>query len=287
MKSPSIEVSALVASAIITLVSGEWWHWVPVIGGHRCVPHPAARVRGVYLWLRAHRSDRVSRTDIRSGRAGDRRGRSRQRVRAGQIGQLRGRLIGPRLTAGGLVRGLAVDSAAALRGLTDLGGESRHDGRFLASDLAIRDPSAGPSCGAAGRIFSFSILEGQVVGWGVVVSGEKSSLRTARPVRPRRPPLGSTGRTGCDPCLGTRGPLPASWRVEKQRAWPPGSSASARRGSASCGPGSKRTGSSSTGKSRRESTVAAEVRQLESPERAKSIMPIALWTWCFRPSARR
>jgi len=27
MKSPSIEVSALVASAIITLVSGEWWHF--------------------------------------------------------------------------------------------------------------------------------------------------------------------------------------------------------------------------------------------------------------------
>ena len=130
--------------------------------GHRCVPHPAARVRGVYLWLRAYRSDRVSRTDIRSGRAGDRGGRSRQRVRAGQIGQLRGRLIGPRLTAGGLVRGLAVDSAAALRGLPDLGGESRHDGRFMASDLAIRDLSAGPSCWAAGRIFSFSILEGQI-----------------------------------------------------------------------------------------------------------------------------
>jgi hypothetical protein len=31
MKSPSIEVSALVVSAIITLVSGEWLHWVPVI----------------------------------------------------------------------------------------------------------------------------------------------------------------------------------------------------------------------------------------------------------------
>jgi len=31
MKCPSIEVSALVASAIITLVVGEWWHWVPVI----------------------------------------------------------------------------------------------------------------------------------------------------------------------------------------------------------------------------------------------------------------
>jgi hypothetical protein len=31
MKSPSIEVSAIVASAIITLVSGEWWHWLPVI----------------------------------------------------------------------------------------------------------------------------------------------------------------------------------------------------------------------------------------------------------------
>jgi uncharacterized membrane protein YjjB (DUF3815 family) len=31
LKSPSIEVSAFVASAIITLVSGEWWHWVPVI----------------------------------------------------------------------------------------------------------------------------------------------------------------------------------------------------------------------------------------------------------------
>jgi hypothetical protein len=30
-KCPSIEVSALVASAIITLVVGEWWHWVPVI----------------------------------------------------------------------------------------------------------------------------------------------------------------------------------------------------------------------------------------------------------------
>jgi hypothetical protein len=32
MKSPSIEVAALVASAIITLVVGEWWHWVAVIG---------------------------------------------------------------------------------------------------------------------------------------------------------------------------------------------------------------------------------------------------------------
>ncbi len=31
MKSPSIEVSALVVSAIITLVSGEWWHWAPVM----------------------------------------------------------------------------------------------------------------------------------------------------------------------------------------------------------------------------------------------------------------
>jgi hypothetical protein len=31
MKCPSIEVSALVASAIIALVLGEWWHWVPVI----------------------------------------------------------------------------------------------------------------------------------------------------------------------------------------------------------------------------------------------------------------
>ncbi len=31
MKSPSIEVSALVVSAIITLALGEWWHWVPVI----------------------------------------------------------------------------------------------------------------------------------------------------------------------------------------------------------------------------------------------------------------
>ncbi len=27
MKSPSIEVSALVASAIITIVSGEWLNW--------------------------------------------------------------------------------------------------------------------------------------------------------------------------------------------------------------------------------------------------------------------
>ncbi len=31
MKSPSIEVSALVVSAIITLALGEWLHWVPVI----------------------------------------------------------------------------------------------------------------------------------------------------------------------------------------------------------------------------------------------------------------
>ncbi len=31
MKSPSIELSALVVSAIVTLVLGEWWHWVPVI----------------------------------------------------------------------------------------------------------------------------------------------------------------------------------------------------------------------------------------------------------------
>ena len=31
MKSPSIEVSALVVSAIITLAFGEWWQWVPVI----------------------------------------------------------------------------------------------------------------------------------------------------------------------------------------------------------------------------------------------------------------
>jgi hypothetical protein len=31
MKSPSIEVSARVVSAIITLALGEWWHWVPVI----------------------------------------------------------------------------------------------------------------------------------------------------------------------------------------------------------------------------------------------------------------
>jgi hypothetical protein len=31
MKSPSIAVSALVVSAIITLAHGEWWHWVPVI----------------------------------------------------------------------------------------------------------------------------------------------------------------------------------------------------------------------------------------------------------------
>ena len=31
MKSPSIEFSALVASAILTLALGEWWHWVAVI----------------------------------------------------------------------------------------------------------------------------------------------------------------------------------------------------------------------------------------------------------------
>ena len=31
MKSPSIEVSVLVVSAIITLAIGEWWHWVAVI----------------------------------------------------------------------------------------------------------------------------------------------------------------------------------------------------------------------------------------------------------------
>ena len=32
MKSPSIEVSALVVSVIIIRsVLGEWWHWVPVI----------------------------------------------------------------------------------------------------------------------------------------------------------------------------------------------------------------------------------------------------------------
>ncbi len=108
--------------------------------GHRCVPHPVARVRGVYLWLRAYRSDRVSRTDIRSGRAGDRGGRSRQRVRAGQMGQRRGRLIGPGLTAGGLVRGLAVDSAAALRGLSDLGGESRHDWPVHGERLSYQGP---------------------------------------------------------------------------------------------------------------------------------------------------
>ncbi|HET6323611.1 MAG TPA: hypothetical protein VFG04_02830 [Planctomycetaceae bacterium] len=31
MKSPSLEVSALVVSAMITLALAEWWHWVPVI----------------------------------------------------------------------------------------------------------------------------------------------------------------------------------------------------------------------------------------------------------------
>jgi len=31
MKSPSIEVSALVVSVIMTLALGEWLHWVPVI----------------------------------------------------------------------------------------------------------------------------------------------------------------------------------------------------------------------------------------------------------------
>ena len=31
MKGPSIEISAVVVSAIITLAFGEWWHWVPVI----------------------------------------------------------------------------------------------------------------------------------------------------------------------------------------------------------------------------------------------------------------
>ena len=31
VKSPSIEVSALVVSAIITLGIGEWLHWIPVI----------------------------------------------------------------------------------------------------------------------------------------------------------------------------------------------------------------------------------------------------------------
>ena len=31
MKGPSIELSTLIVSAIITLVLGEWWHWVPVI----------------------------------------------------------------------------------------------------------------------------------------------------------------------------------------------------------------------------------------------------------------
>jgi hypothetical protein len=154
------------------------------------------------------------------------------------------------------VRGLAVDSAAAPRGLPDLGGESRHDGRFMASDLAIRDLSAGPSCGAAGRIFLFSICEGEIVGWGVVVSGEKFSLRTAGPAPPRRPPLGSTGRTGCDLCPGARGRLLARWRAERQLASWPESSGSARPALASCGPGSERIGSSSTGSSGRECTIA-------------------------------
>jgi hypothetical protein len=31
MKSPSIELSALVVSAIIMLALGEWWHWIPAI----------------------------------------------------------------------------------------------------------------------------------------------------------------------------------------------------------------------------------------------------------------
>jgi hypothetical protein len=31
MKGPSIEISAIFVSAIITFVFGEWWHWVPVI----------------------------------------------------------------------------------------------------------------------------------------------------------------------------------------------------------------------------------------------------------------
>ena len=31
MKSPSIATCAIVVSSIVTLVLGEWWHWVPVI----------------------------------------------------------------------------------------------------------------------------------------------------------------------------------------------------------------------------------------------------------------
>jgi hypothetical protein len=36
MKGPSIEVSVLVVSAIITLAIWEWWHWVAVIAAMFC-----------------------------------------------------------------------------------------------------------------------------------------------------------------------------------------------------------------------------------------------------------
>jgi hypothetical protein len=46
MKSPSIEVSALVVSAIITLALGEWLHWVPGDCGHRGGPRSPQDVSG-------------------------------------------------------------------------------------------------------------------------------------------------------------------------------------------------------------------------------------------------
>jgi predicted histidine transporter YuiF (NhaC family) len=49
MKRPSIEVSALVVSAIITLAIGEWWHLVPVIAAIVVVHVSTREVNGQCL----------------------------------------------------------------------------------------------------------------------------------------------------------------------------------------------------------------------------------------------
>ena len=138
--------------------------------GHCCVPHPAARVRGVYLWLRAYRSAFLGPTFALV---------SRETAGAGP-GSVFARVRLASVEAGSSARadGRAVSCVALLSTpqphCEDFPILEEIPTRWPVHGerLSYQGPDAGPSCGAAGGIFLFSICEGQVVGWGVVVSSE-------------------------------------------------------------------------------------------------------------------
>ena len=137
----------------------------------------------------------------------------------------------------------------------------------LAGCLRSRPSRARPSCGAAGCILLFSI-RGRP-GCGLGRRGEWREVlaedRTAGPAETAAAridwvdwlrSLSRHQRAIACTLAGGESTGVAAWKFCISAG-----------GSVSCGPGSKRTASSSTGKSRRESKLAADVRQLESPER--------------------